>query len=108
MRDRILIMGAHIDMEQRLAANSLMTMAAYAVYAACLWGMLIAATKLAEPEAVGQFALGLSISTPILMFCNMQLRAAHVTDASSRFEAGEYLAVRLVSLTFAVEAGRVR
>jgi O-antigen/teichoic acid export membrane protein len=97
MRDRIFIMGARTDGEQRLAANSLMTMAAYAVYAACLWGMLIAATKLAEAEAVGQFALGLSISTPILMFCNMQLRAAQVTDVSSRFKAGEYLALRLVS-----------
>lgn len=87
---------------QRLAANSAMTMAAYAAYAVCLWGMLIAAAKLAAPEAVGQFALGLSIATPIVMFCNLQLRVAQVTDASRRFADGEYLALRLISTGIAL------
>jgi O-antigen/teichoic acid export membrane protein len=79
-----------------------MTVAAYAAYAVCLWGMLIAAAKLAAPEAVGQFALGLAIATPIVMFCNLQLRAAQVTDASRRFADGEYLALRLISTATAL------
>jgi O-antigen/teichoic acid export membrane protein len=74
-----------------------MTMSAYAAYSLCLGGMLIAATKLADSEAVGQFALGLAVATPIVMFCNLQLRAAQVTDSIGRFEDGEYLALRLIT-----------
>jgi len=87
---------------KHLAANSIMTMSAYATYTLCLGGMLIAATKLAEPEAVGQFALGFAVATPIVMFCNLQLRVAQVTDGAGRFEDGEYLAVRLLSTAVAL------
>lgn len=104
MGDAAVVQKSDTGGEQCLAASSMMTMGAYVFYAACLWGMLIAAAKLSEPEAVGQFALGLSVATPILMFCNLQLRAAHITDASSSFAANEYLTLRLISTGVALLA----
>jgi O-antigen/teichoic acid export membrane protein len=71
------------------------------VYATCLWGILVALTKLGEPETVGRFALGSAIATPAIVFSNLQLRAILATDATDAHEFRDYLGLRLVMLPLA-------
>lgn len=72
----------------------------------CQWGCLIALTKLGTPEAVGQFAIALAVSAPVLMFTNLQLRAVQATDARSAFEFSHYCGLRVLTTAagFAVVA----
>ncbi len=52
--------------------------------------------KLGDPTVVGQFALGLAITAPILMFTNLQLRTVQATDTGARFAFRDYVALRLL------------
>ena len=80
-----------------LRRNFSWTLAGNLVYAACQWGVLIVLAKLATPEMVGRFALGLAVTTPIVLLCNLSLRAIQATDARGEHELGHYLALRLVT-----------
>ena len=66
-------------------------------YAASQWGVLIVLAKLTSPEMVGQFALGLAVTGPIMMLGNLQLRGVQATDAKNEYLFGHYLSLRLVS-----------
>jgi len=59
--------------------------------------MVIVLTKLGTVEAVGQFALGLAITAPIIMFSNLQLRSIQVTDARNEYQFTDYFGLRLVT-----------
>jgi len=72
------------------------------VYAACQWAMVIALAKLGSSFMVGQFSLGLAITTPVLMFTNLQLRCVEATDARRQYSFGEYLGLRLVTTVIAL------
>src|SRR5467141_2714208 len=61
-------------------------------YSACQWAILIVLAKLGSPESVGQFALGLALTAPIMLFANLQLSALQATDARREFRFGHYLA----------------
>ncbi len=74
------------------------------VYAACQWGMLVVLAKLGSPEMVGQFALALAVTAPIVMLSMLQLRAVQATDAKGEYEFGHYLALRLVTSMLALLA----
>lgn len=58
--------------------------------------------KLGSPEQVGQFALGLAITAPVVLFANLGLRPYQATDANRLYSFGEYLGVRLISTIFAL------
>lgn len=64
------------------------------VYAVCQWGAIVALAKLGSSFVVGQFSLGLAISTPVLMLTNLQLRAVQATDARRLYSFSEYLRLR--------------
>ncbi|HEV3257600.1 MAG TPA: oligosaccharide flippase family protein [Gemmataceae bacterium] len=83
-----------------LRVNFGWTLAGNVVYAACQWGMLVALAKLGSPEVVGQFALGLAVTAPVLMFTNLQMRSVQATDAKREYDFGDYLGLR--TLTTAV------
>ncbi len=51
------------------------------------------------PEAVGRFALGLAITTPIILFANLQLRAIQATDVRSEYLFRDYLGLRVLMLS---------
>jgi len=85
-----------------LRANFLWTFVGNVVYAACQWGMLIIIAKLGDPEMVGQFALGLAVTAPIVLFANLQLRSVQATDSRHEYHFGEYLALRIVCLVLAL------
>src|SRR5208282_5174062 len=85
-----------------LRSNFSWTFAGNVVYAGCQWGMLMILAKLGSPERVGQFALGLAVTAPIIMFCNLQLRAIQATDARHEYRFGHYLALRLATTALAL------
>lgn len=72
------------------------------IYAGCQWGMLVVLAQLGTPEMVGQFALGLAITAPIIMFGNLQLRAVQATDARRDFRFGIYAALRLITTALSI------
>lgn len=72
------------------------------IYAACQWAMLIVLAKLGTPEMVGQFTLGLAIAAPVIMFTNLNLRAAQATDAIDRYRFSDYFGLRLISSAIAL------
>jgi O-antigen/teichoic acid export membrane protein len=77
------------------------------VYSACQWGMLTVIAKLSTPEMVGQFALGLAVTAPVMMFANLQLRSVQATDARRDYLFSDYLGLRLITtaLAFVLIAG---
>ncbi len=87
-----------------LRANFSWTFVGNVVYAACQWAMLVVLAKLGSPEVVGQFALGLAITAPVIMLTNLQLRAVQVTDARREYAFGEYLGLRLAMTPLALLA----
>jgi O-antigen/teichoic acid export membrane protein len=71
-------------------------------YAASQWMMLVAVTKLGTPEMVGQFALGLAATAPVMLATNLNLRGIQATDARQEFDFGDYLGLRLLSALLAL------
>jgi len=85
-----------------LKANFAWTFVGNIVYAACQWGMTVALAKSGSPEMVGQFALGLAITAPIILFAGLALRAVQATDARRIYQFGDYLGLRLATTFFAI------
>lgn len=85
-----------------LRANFSWTFAGNIVYTGCQWLMLIVLAQLGSPAMVGQFALGLAVTAPIMMFTNLQLRSIQATDARQEYRFGDYLALRLISTLLAL------
>jgi len=73
-----------------------------AVYAACQWGMVSVLARLGTPEIVGQYALGVAVSTPILMLAQLNLRTVLATDVHQEHHFLDYRDVRVLSLLAAL------
>jgi O-antigen/teichoic acid export membrane protein len=67
------------------------------IYVACQWGALITLARFGGPEMVGRFALALAIAAPPMLFSNLALRAALVTDVRGEHPLARYLALRLAT-----------
>ena len=72
------------------------------IYAICQWGMLSVLARLGSPERVGQFALALAITAPVVLFANLKLRTVQATDINNEYAFGVYLALRLVTVSVAL------
>ena len=73
-----------------LRANFSWTLAGNVFYGACQWGMLSALAKLGNASIVGEFTLGLAISSPIFVFTNLQLRSVQATDTQLECRFADY------------------
>lgn len=58
--------------------------------------------KLAAPDKVGQFALGLAVTAPVVMFSNLKLRTVQATDAQKDFAFADYIGHRSLAAVFAL------
>ncbi len=87
-----------------LRANFSWVLVGNVVYAGCRWGVLVVLAKLGSPEMVGQFAFGLAVTAPIIMFASLKLRAVQATDAGNEYQFGDYLGLRLITTTLALLA----
>lgn len=83
--------------ERSLGRNFLWALAGNVLYSASQWAIIVILAKLGDPGAVGHFALGLAISSPLLTFTNLQLRTVQATDVGRLFSFGQCVALRLVS-----------
>lgn len=79
-----------------LGVSVLWTLTGYAAFMICQWAMLVVVARLGSPEKVGEFALGLTISAPVILFANLGLRRFQVTDATGRFLFSDYFGLRLL------------
>lgn len=80
-----------------LGVSVVWTLAGYITYMACQWAMLVVVARLGSPETVGQFALGLALSAPVILFTNLGLRRLQVADAAGKFTFADYFGLRLVT-----------
>lgn len=71
-------------------------------YAGCQWGAVLALAKLGSPEMVGQFALALAVTTPVILFAGLQLRGVLATDALGQYAFGDYLSLTLATTALAL------
>lgn len=81
-----------------LRRNVAWSLVGYVIYAASQWAMLVILAKLTSPLAVGQFALGLALTAPVVLLMNLQLRVAQATDGRGAYEFCDYLALRLTTV----------
>ena len=72
------------------------------LYSACQWAIVLAFAKLGSPEQVGEYALGMAVSAPVVLLANFQLRALLASDVWNQFTFSKYLTFRLVSLGVAL------
>jgi O-antigen/teichoic acid export membrane protein len=85
-----------------LRRNFSWSFAGTALYSAAQWGMLTALAKLGTPQMVGQFALGLAITAPVILFASLQLQAVQATDARDQYQFADYLGLRLTTTMLAL------
>jgi O-antigen/teichoic acid export membrane protein len=71
-------------------------------YSACQWGIVLTLAKLGSPRQVGEYAFGMAVTAPILVFANFQLRALLASDVGDQFAFSEYFKFRAASLTAAL------
>ena len=99
--DRIgIARDSHLPLSLR--TNFSWTLIGNVVYAACQWGMITVIAKIGTPYMVGQFALGLALTAPVIMLSNLHLRAVQATDARREYLCGNYLALRLITVPVAL------
>lgn len=79
-----------------LTSNFLWTLGGNVIYSASQWGMLSMLARWGSPEIVGVFALGLAVTAPVFMFCNLQLRSVQATDAQMRYQCADFFMLRLL------------
>src|SRR5438876_268553 len=57
-----------------LRGNFCWSLVGNVIYAACQCGILMTISRLGSPEMLGQFALGLAVTTPVLAFGNLKAK----------------------------------
>src|SRR6266566_269783 len=68
----------------------------------CQWGMIAALAKLGTVEMVGQYALGLAVTAPLMLLAGLQLNAVQITDAAGEFSFSDYLSLRSLATVAAL------
>lgn len=68
------------------------------------WGIIALLARFGSPTMVGQYALGLAATAPVILLASLGLRVVLVTDTSGRFAFREYLRLRTAAMVVAVTA----
>lgn len=74
------------------------------LYSACQWGIVWVLAQAGSTEQLGEYALGMAITGPIMVFSNFQLRALIASDLKENYAFGQYLSFRFASLGAALLA----
>src|ERR1700674_4520741 len=90
--------------EGLLRRNFSSTMAGRVGYSGCQWLTMVLLVRLGTPAMVGQLALGLAVSAPIVACTGLQLRAIQSTDVQNRFAFLEFLTLRVAGAVAALLA----
>lgn len=87
-----------------LPKNAVWTVVGNSVYALCQFSMLAVIAKLGTPSGLGRFSLALAVSSPLVVFCMLQLRALQVTDVQERVPFSNYLGMRIWAMLAAMSS----
>ena len=87
-----------------LRRNVVVTMTGWVAYTLCQWGVLVLLARWGSPESVGRFGLALGVTTPLMMFCGMQLRPVMASDQRDAYGLADYLWLRAGGTVVAVMA----
>ncbi|MGI8486459.1 MAG: lipopolysaccharide biosynthesis protein [Thermomicrobiales bacterium] len=71
-------------------------------FALCQWLVLVVLAKLGRPEMVGQFALALGLTAPIMLLASLNLRAVQSTDIRNEHSFSDYFRLRLCTTLLAL------
>jgi O-antigen/teichoic acid export membrane protein len=66
------------------------------------WVGLMVLAKTGAPERVGQYSLAIAVTSPVIIFSQLQLRAIQATDARNQFLFGHYLGLRIITTIGAI------
>lgn len=80
-----------------LKRGFLWVLAGNGCYAASQSLMLIVLARLSTPAIVGRYTLALSITAPIILLSNLQLRVVQATDARHDFHFSDYSRLRFIT-----------
>ncbi|WP_164019464.1 lipopolysaccharide biosynthesis protein [Pyxidicoccus trucidator] len=78
--------------------NFAWTLSAGLVYALAQWGVLVLYARLGDMALLGEFALGLAITAPLMLMARMQLRALQATDAREAYGFEHYLGLMALNV----------
>jgi O-antigen/teichoic acid export membrane protein len=78
------------------------TLAGEVMFAAGQFGMLVVMARLGSEAALGRYALGIAIATPLFVITSLHLRPTYVVSDDSRFEFGDYFGLRLIGAPLAL------
>ncbi|MBE4751739.1 lipopolysaccharide biosynthesis protein [Corallococcus sp. ZKHCc1 1396] len=85
-----------------VGGNFAWSLSAGLIYAAAQWGVLVAFARLGTMEELGDFALALAITAPVLLMARMQMRTLQATDARGAFGFEHYLGLMVLNVVAGV------
>jgi O-antigen/teichoic acid export membrane protein len=85
-----------------LKSDFIWTLTGNGVYSVSQWAILMVAAKLGNASQVGEYALAVAISSPIIMLATLQARGVLMSDLQDRYSFASFLSFRIVSLVFAI------
>ena len=84
-------------MKSKLVLNTAWMTFGQGIYAACQWATLIILARFGGAGLVGDYALGLAVTTPVMIFSQLQIRYVLVTDVADQYTFDDYFFVRLMT-----------
>lgn len=84
-----------------LTSDFCWTFVGNAVYAGGQFLTLMLLAKLVRPQLVGQYALGLAVVYPVMMFTNLQLRSVFTSGSRQHIHFNNYLGLRVLTTSLA-------
>ncbi len=86
----------------RVASSLRWTLLGEVMFAGGQFGLLMAMARLGSDAALGRYALGLAIATPLFVLTSLHLRPTYVVSDDPRLTFGHYMALRLIGAPAAV------
>jgi O-antigen/teichoic acid export membrane protein len=86
----------------RLARDLVWSITGTAVSALSQWAIVVVLARYGSPSMLGEYALGVAISTPIVLLASLALRTVQVTDTHAGFAFADYLRLRVVGMVLAL------
>lgn len=87
---------------QSLRVNVSWAFIGFAIYAGSQWAMLAIVARMCGPDGLGQFALALATTAPVMLLAGLELRLVQSADSEQKFAFAEYLALRLIGIGVAL------
>jgi O-antigen/teichoic acid export membrane protein len=87
-----------------LIQNVVWTVGGTGIYSLSQWLVIVVLARAGSTRSVGQYAMGLATTAPIVLLAGLQLRDVQATDVRRQHAFGHYLALRLLTLGAALVA----